>query len=98
LVPGSTLSTEGSTWNPKGFYVDPKKVFLWGQPNNPFGTLFSESVHRVRNLSTSYAVFPEIPIGRFQNQEEISRISSSINGKLENFVKVTDIFATLLLL
>ena len=39
-VPCRTLSTEGSTWNPKGFYMEPKRVLLWGQPKNPFGTLF----------------------------------------------------------
>uniref|UniRef100_A0A673YCN0 Sodium channel protein n=1 Tax=Salmo trutta TaxID=8032 RepID=A0A673YCN0_SALTR len=48
-------SIEGSTWNPKelyleskGFYLEPKsvlqRVLLWGQPKNPFGTLFSMSV------------------------------------------------------
>jgi hypothetical protein len=33
LVPGRTLSHR---W----FYMEPKKVLLWGQPKNPFGTLF----------------------------------------------------------
>lgn len=44
LVPGRTLSTEGSTWNPKWFYMGPKRVILWGQPNNRFGSLSSKSV------------------------------------------------------
>jgi hypothetical protein len=33
---------KGSIWNQKGFYLESKGVILWGQPNNPFGTLFSE--------------------------------------------------------
>jgi hypothetical protein len=39
-----TISTEGSTLNPNGFYLEPRRVLLWGQPKNPFGTLFPESV------------------------------------------------------
>ena len=40
IQPGSN----GSTWNPKQFYLEPKRVILWGQPKNAFGTLFSMSV------------------------------------------------------
>ena len=39
-VPCRTLST----WNPKEFYLKPKMVLLWAQPQNPFETLFSKSV------------------------------------------------------
>lgn len=28
------LSTECSTWTQKGFYMEPKMVLLWGQPND----------------------------------------------------------------
>ena len=28
----------------KGLYLEPKRVLLWGQPKNTFGTLFSKSV------------------------------------------------------
>ena len=38
------FSTEGSTWNPKGFYLEPKRVILCGQSKNPFGTLFPKRV------------------------------------------------------
>jgi hypothetical protein len=41
LVPGRTLSQrilhgtqKSSTWNQKGFYLEPKGVLLWVQPNN----------------------------------------------------------------
>jgi hypothetical protein len=27
---------EGSKWNPKEFYLKPKRVLLWGQPRKPF--------------------------------------------------------------
>jgi hypothetical protein len=30
----------------KGFYLELKRVLLWGQPMNPFGTFFSKTVHR----------------------------------------------------
>ena len=42
-VPCRTLSTEDSTWNPKGFFLERKIVILWGPPKNPFGTLVSKS-------------------------------------------------------
>ena len=35
---------KSSTWNQKGFNLEPKIVLLWGQPNNRFGTIFSKSV------------------------------------------------------
>jgi hypothetical protein len=41
-VPCKTLSPEGSKKKPKGFYLEPKMVILWGQPKNPFGNLFSK--------------------------------------------------------
>jgi hypothetical protein len=43
-VPCKALSTEGSTWNPKGLCLETKRVLLWGQLKNPFGTLISKSV------------------------------------------------------
>jgi hypothetical protein len=37
LVSGRrALPTESSTWNPKGFYMEPKRVLLLGQLKNPF--------------------------------------------------------------
>jgi hypothetical protein len=44
LVLDRTLFTEGSTWNQKGFYLKPKRVLLWEQLKNPFGTLFAKGV------------------------------------------------------
>ena len=50
LVPGITLLvpnrnllgfyTEGSTWNPKGFYLEPKRVVATAEPKKgfPIGT------------------------------------------------------------
>ena len=39
-VPCRTISTKVSTWNPKGFYLDPKRVLQWGQPRHLLGTPF----------------------------------------------------------
>ena len=36
-------SYEDSTWNPKGFYVEPKSPY-GGAPKNPFGTLFFQTL------------------------------------------------------
>ena len=52
MIPGRTLYTEGSSWNPKEFYLErkrfyleSKRVLLWGQPKKPFGTLLSMCSH-----------------------------------------------------
>jgi hypothetical protein len=34
--------SEGSPRKPTGFYLEPKRVIIWGQPKNPFGTHFSK--------------------------------------------------------
>jgi hypothetical protein len=45
LIPGGTLLGYMFPFEPKkGFYLEPKMVFLCGQPKNPFGTVFSESI------------------------------------------------------
>ena len=41
----------GSTWTSKGFYLEPKRVILWGQSKNPFGTLFSTSAGTYRTVA-----------------------------------------------
>jgi hypothetical protein len=43
-VPCRTLCTEHSTWNPKGFYLGPKRLLLLGQLKNPFEPFFYMSV------------------------------------------------------
>jgi hypothetical protein len=34
---------KSSTRNQTGFYLEPKRVLLWGQLKNPFGSLFWKS-------------------------------------------------------
>lgn len=62
LFPGRTPL--GSTWNPKIFYLEPKRVFLWGQLMNPFGTLISmygvAGKHLGKVLSFHVTLFPSL--------------------------------------
>jgi hypothetical protein len=80
-----TLSTEGSTWNPKEFYLKPKRVLLWGRPN----ILFSKSVLPTQHRTYLLKSFLYAHIQMFPNDDLFNKVRhvKSCVGKIRDNIR-----------
>jgi hypothetical protein len=77
----STAKTSSS-----GLYLEPKRVILWEQPKNPFGTLFSKSVlcmWAVKGISAVLYSSVHLPQGEEEQQQQRSQTGREERGRGE---------------